>query len=132
MRIKTTGEALRNEVRFSSLFAQKAAEQDIKQFERDGKTMVKQSPDGRPIHRTSLKALRLQDGQPVGEDKSVSLSIIDRVDIAAGKQYELTGIVWATHYVGNDGRLALSIIAESVKEVLPAAAKFSVSGNHNG
>jgi len=130
MRIKTTGDALRDEVRFSSLFAQKATDQDIKQFERDGKMMVKQSPDGRPIHRTSLKALRLQDGLPVGEDRSVSLSVIDCVDIAAGRLYELAGAVWATHYIGNDGRLALSLIAESVKEVLPAASKFSV--NHNG
>jgi len=132
MRIKTTGEAMRDEVRFSSLFAQRAADQELKQFERDGKVEVKQSPDGRPVHRTALKALRLVDGQPIGEDRNVSLSLIERCDIAAGKIYELAGTVWATHYIGNNGKLALSLVAEKVVEVGAATPKFAIGGHHNG
>jgi len=133
MRIQTTGEALKNEVRFSSLFPQKASEQEPKQFERDGKIELKTSPDGRAVHRTALKALRLVDGQPVGEDRNVSLAIIERCDIAAGKIYELAGTVWATHYVGNNGKLALSLVAEKVVEVAtPSAPKFNLGGHQNG
>jgi len=130
MRIKTTGEAMRDEVRFSSLFAQRANEQQP--AERDGKPKL--APNGSPVHRTSLKALRLANGQVVGEERSVSLSIIDRTDIAAGKIYELVGTVWITPYLSNNGRLATSIVAESVREVSTGSPfpKINVGGGHNG
>lgn len=116
MRIKTMGETLKDEVKFSALFSQAAADQSVREFERDGKVQVKLAPDGRPVYRTALKALRVVDGQVIGEERNVSLAVIAPVDIAAGKIYAAAGITWITPYEAN-GRVALSIIAETVKEV---------------
>jgi len=129
MKIKTTGDAMREQIRFSALFPQKASEQI--RVERDG--IPKLAPNGSHVHKTSLKALRLnENGQAVGEDRNVSLSIIDKTDIAGGKLYELVGDVFVTPYLNNHNRLAYSIIAQSVREVSSSAPRFNVGGQHNG
>jgi hypothetical protein len=78
MRIETIGESLKNTVQFGLVFPEKAAQQTVKTFtDASGKETVKTAPNGRPVHRTGLRALRLEDGQPVGYDKNVTLSVIE-------------------------------------------------------
>ena len=131
MRIKTTAENLKGQLLFSSLFAESAESQAVKTFEKDGKTEVK-TLDGKPVHRTSLKALRLDGaGKAIGEDRNISLGLLNQHEISGGKLYEADGEVWITPYEKN-GRVALSIVVEKVKETSSNAPKFSVGGNHNG
>ena len=131
MRILTTGDLVKDQIHFSSLFAQPVSAQSVKEFERDGKRQIKTAPDGRAVYSTSLKALRLVDGIPVGEERGVSLAVIEPVDISAGKSYRLKGQVWITPYE-RDGRVALSIIAESVETVSAAPlGKVNFGGSNN-
>jgi len=125
MKIKTTGEALSDELVFSSLFSQRAQDQAVKEFERHGKMEVKVAPDGRPVHRTALKALRVVDGVPIGEERNVSFAIIQPTDVVAGKIYRAVGAIWITPYE-NNGRVALSIIAEKVVVEQPSVPKPSI------
>lgn len=117
MRIETLGETLASTIQFASLFAQKAGDMTLKTFEVDGKTETKTSPDGRPVYRTALQALRLENGAPVGQDRDVSLSVIEPCDIQPAKNYGVSGLVWITPYSMANGRVGISIIAERVRPV---------------
>jgi len=127
MRILTSGELVKDQLQFSSLFAQSASAQLVKEVDRGGKKEIKTAPDGRVLYSTALKALRLVDGVPVGEERGVSLAVIDTIDIAAGKLYRLKGSVWITPYE-RDGRVALSIIAETVEPVGSGIGKVNFGG----
>jgi len=127
MRILTSGELVKDQLQFSSLFAQPASAQLPKEVERGGKKEIKTAPDGRVLYSTALKALRLVDGAPVGEERGVSLAVIDTIDIAVGKFYRLKGSVWITPYE-RDGRVALSIIAETVEPVGSGIGKVNFGG----
>ena len=117
MRLEVQGESLASQVQFASLLAQKATDMAVRSFEVDGKTEVKLAPDGRPVHRTSLQGMRVQDGVPVSPDRSVSLSLIEPVDVLPGRFYTVSGKTWVTHYVDNSERIAVSVVAERVRPV---------------
>lgn len=120
MRIVTVGELAQN-VRLASLIPEKASDMKPKSFTDDaGKTETKSAPDGsgRVQYRTSLKALRVDDdGTITGEERDVSLSILEPADIVPGVQYGLSGVTWITHYQTNAGRVGVSIVAERVKPI---------------
>lgn len=121
MKIAIPGELVQN-IRFASLFPEKAADMQPKSFtDKDtNKTETKVAPDnsGRVQLRTSLKGLRLDDaGVVVGEEREVSLSLLEATDIVPGVHYGLSGLTWITHYQTNAGRMGLSIVAERVKPV---------------
>jgi len=113
MRIPTTSKAVARDFAFATLGNQSAAEQVIKVV--DG--ITKTAPDGRPLHRTALMALRVKDGQASSEpDRSVTLSVLEPSDLESGKVYTVSGLVWITPYVNSQtNRLALSVIAERVE-----------------
>jgi len=117
MRIETIGETLKDTTRFASLVVQKSADMKLKSFEVDGKTETKTAPDGRPVYRTQLQALRIVDGQPVGQERDVTLAVIEPCDITPGVTYGLSGLTWITHYSTSNGRVGVSIITERVRPI---------------
>ena len=89
---------------------------------KDGDGNPKLSPSGKPLFRASaLRAIRMdQDGHPAGEDSSVSLAVEQPASITFGKLYKVSGKTFVTPYVNGDGRLGLSISAETI---VPATAQ---------
>ena len=112
MRIPTTSKVIANQFAFATLGSQLASDQIVNVV--DGVTKI--SPDGRPVHRTALMALRVKDGAVSFEqDRNISLNVIEPTDLESGKVYTVSGLVWITPYVNNNGRQALSVIAERVE-----------------
>ena len=75
----------------------------------------KTSPSGKPLFRVpQLRALRVIDGVPAGEDSSVSLAVEQPFELVFGRAYTLAGDVFVTPYVQQNGRLGLSVIAERI------------------
>lgn len=71
-----------------------------------GNTTPKLSRDGKSAtYRTGLTAFRLDEhGNPVGEDRDVTLAVRKPVEIKAGVYYEPTGRTWVVHYANDRGR----------------------------
>jgi hypothetical protein len=114
MQVLTSGETTKDTYQFANLFNQHVNE--LKTFTNDaGEQITKTAPDGRPVFRTALKALRVKENQINGEDNNVTLGLLTQPEIEAGKIYRLSGKTWITHYVTNNNRLGVSIIAETIK-----------------
>lgn len=119
MKITLPGELVTG-IRFASFFPEKAADMQPKSFTDAAtkKTETKTAPDGsgRVQLRTSLKGLRVDDsGAVVGEEREVSLSLLEASDVVPGVHYGLSGMVWITHYQNDAKRMCLSIVAERIK-----------------
>lgn len=115
MRIETNGLL---GVAFVSLLEVAAGDFETKTFtdRATEKTEVKTAPDGRPVFRTSLKGLTLDDaGKPSKEEQNLTLAVIEPCDVSAGVPMVAAGRVWVTHYVTNNNRLGVSIIAERLE-----------------
>lgn len=98
---------------FASLGGQK--KDDMRPQEYDG--AVKTTPDGRPVYRTGLKALRLSpEGEIGGEAFDVrSVSIVEPTDLESLTHYVPTGKALVTHYEdGRSRRHVVSIVLESL------------------
>lgn len=124
MLINTNGEFLNGSLAFSSLFMVKASDLQIKTTRNDaGVDIPKIFNDGRSIYKTQLKALKLEDGVPVREEKNVSLAVLNPVDIAPGVLYGLAGGVQVVHYQNDAGRLGVSITAERLVKLDSSKAR---------
>lgn len=79
----------------------------------------KLSPDNKPLYNArGLTAIGTDnDGNATGADNSVSLALTTPKPIKMGVLYRLTGQSTITHYVQSNGRLGVSIIADSVEPV---------------
>lgn len=115
---------------FVSLMPLAKAEFEVSSFtdKETGKSTIKESPDGRACYRApGLKALALdENGTPVREERDVTLTLIEPMDIEMGVQYKAAGRVWVTHWVktsGNYSNLAVSITAERLVKVEAAVIK---------
>lgn len=96
---------------FATLFVETTENQDIKEFE----GVVKKAPNGKPVHRSNLAAILLDEsGTPARQDKNVTLALITPVEVQPGTYYALSGNVFVTPYNNAQNRVALSIIADSV------------------
>lgn len=106
-----------NAVVFSTYIPTKSEDFVIKSFEKDGVVETKTAPDGsnRVQYRTNLDALHLDENGTVDrKEREVTLSVLKPIDLKIGVFYELSGDVWVTHYQNNNGRIAVSIVAETV------------------
>lgn len=114
-------------VQFVSLFNAPAESFKLKttKEETTGKTTTKTSPDGRNLYRTDLKAVALDEqGQPIREEQNVTLAVIEPTAVTASIPMKATGKIWVTHYITNNNRIGVSIIAERLEPV--------TSNNNNG
>lgn len=112
MKIQTIGAFTAKQVLFTSLFNTGPLE-----LKTTNEGQPKISPDGKPVYRVSLKALALNEkGEPVREERNVSVGLLDPSPIQGGVHYALDGVVWMTPY-SNNGQAAISIIAERVVPV---------------
>lgn len=77
--------------------------------------------NGKPLYTArGLQAIALDEsGNPTGADKSVSLNIRSTAPVKFGEIYVLTGNVTVTHYVGGNGRMAVSITADGFEPEKP-------------
>lgn len=109
MRIPTVGDLVASEMIFMSLGQQHAVEmQAKKEFNSED---VKKAPNGKPLYKTQLAALRVVDGVPQGAENNVTLSVVEPFDAQLGQTYICDGAVWITPYE-RGGRVAISVIAE--------------------
>lgn len=116
MRIETT----KLDLVFISLLTTTAADFQIKTFtdKETGKTTTKTAPDGRPVYRTDLKALAVDEsGKPTREEHNISITVLEPSEIIAGIPMKATGTIWVTPYVTNTNRIGISIIAERLEPV---------------
>lgn len=120
MRIPTLGQLTIDAIQFVGLFAEKAEDMQPNAFtdKTTGVTTTKQAPNGRVLHRTSVKALRIgEDGTPSGEEQNVSLNLIEPIDVVAGVPYGLWDSAWFTPWQNDSGRGAMSIAGTTLKPV---------------
>lgn len=76
----------------------------------DGSGQQKKSPDGRPLYNGSgLTAIKIKEGKRAGQDKNVSLSILEQPaePLEFGKEYRLDGPALITPYA-SDGSFGVS------------------------
>lgn len=79
----------------------------------------KLSPTGQPLYSArGLTAMAVDDqGRASGADPSVTVSLVHPQPINVQVLYRLTGTAIVTHYVQSNGRLGVSIIADSIEPV---------------
>lgn len=137
MRIQTIGALTSSTVLFTSLFNLPPLQVKMT-TDAAGKETPKLSPDGRPVYRTQLKALALDEsGSPVREERNVSVGLLEPCEIRGGQTYALDGLVWMTPYNAN-GQPGISVIAERIVPVAealkldPAAVAAQISAKRKG
>lgn len=81
---------------------------------KDGSTETRMT-DGKVELRTQLKCLRKEDGNPVGEEHNVFVSLLSQVEggFIPGARYELVPPLYFTTWATNEGRAGTSIVADS-------------------
>lgn len=91
-----------------------------------GTEEVKTDDEGNILYSMrSLQAVKMDDnGNPNGTDKSVSLNVRQPHPLGFLKSYVLVGNVTVTHYINNN-RVAVSLTADSIKEVTATQPKES-------
>ena len=91
MRIKTTGDLVQDEIQLISLMPQAAAElREKKTRTADGEEgELKLAPNGQVQYRTPFKCMALQDGVPSREERNVSVTVLNRLDIKPAQYYRL-------------------------------------------
>jgi hypothetical protein len=120
MRIPTLGQLTVDSIQFTALFNQKAEDMVINEFKdkATSKVSIKKAPNGKPLHRTTLKALKVdEDGNPVGEEQNVTVNLIEPADVVAGVIYGLWDEAWFTPWTPDGGRSSLSISGTTIKPV---------------
>lgn len=117
MKITTNAASLAGSIKLMATLPQKAADAQAKSFtnRETGVIETKTTADGRPLYRADFNVLALdENGVPARQERDVSLSLVKPVDVMAGVYYVLAGEVTVTHYVTANGRLGVSLIAETV------------------
>ena len=117
MRIKTSAEYVNEEIQLISLMPVSGAELKEKRgrAEDGSEGDLKLAPNGKVQYKTPFKVMALdENGNPKYEERNVSVTILDRVDIRPAEYYEIEGDVWITPYSAGN-QVGLSIIAESVE-----------------
>ena len=114
MRIETNNV----DVIFSTLIARKASEFEQKKNWTDGKEDGVKLVDGRPVFRTDLIALSHNKDGNLVMDNSITLAVLNPVDVAPAVQYRASGKIVVSPYLRN-GRIAYSITAESIEPIKP-------------
>lgn len=107
------------EAEFVSIFDVEIADFEQKTFkDENDKILTKTAPNGKALYRTTLQAIvETKDGKQRA-DKNMTLSLIEPMEIKAGVRYvvDTSKDVWATPYVNNANRSALSVIATALVE----------------
>lgn len=126
MRIKTTGDLVQDDIQLISLMPQAAAElREKKTRTADGEEgELKLAPNGQVQYRTPFKCMALQDGVPSREERNVSVTVLNRLDIKPAQYYRLDGQVWMTPYSAGN-QVGVSIIAENI---VPVNAQLNFKG----
>lgn len=84
-------------------------------FNKDGNKEPK-TFDGKALLKTQLKCLRLEDGQPVGEEFNVYTSLLEQPKdaLVAGGFYALVPPISVNTWATNDGRVGTTVVAKTV------------------
>lgn len=120
MRIPTLGQLTIETIRFTALFDEKAEDMVVNEFtdKATGVTSTKKAPNGKNLHRTALKALRVDEhGKVTGEEKNVTVNLIEPVDVVGGVHYGLWDAAWFTPWTPDGGRSSMSISGTTIKPV---------------
>lgn len=83
-----------------------------------GTTENKLSDDGKVLlNARSLEVLKMENGQPVGLEKNVSVSLTEQPQggLKFGQLYVLAGRVSVNHYGKDGGGVGVSIVADRVQ-----------------
>lgn len=117
MKITTTASALSGSIKLMATLPQKASDAQAKTFANKDTGVVETKTDasGRPLYRVDFNVLSLdENGVPVRQERDVTIAVVKPADVAAGVYYVLAGEVTVIHYVTNNGRLGVSIVADTI------------------